>query len=143
MEQPKYAQIKGMYLPISFKSSEEICNFLRYKSTKRAKTILENVIEMKQAVPYKKFVKEIPHRRGKMATGRFPIKASKEILNLIKGVEANAQNTGLASDLVIKEITANKGPLQWHYGRQRRRRMKRTHIGIKVTEQKVKKRIKK
>ena len=46
--------------------------------------ILEKVIEGKQAVPYTRFVANIPHRKGKIRTGRYPLKASKEILNLVK-----------------------------------------------------------
>ena|SRR3989344_1723631 len=134
MEERKIATIRGLHLPISLKTSIEICNFLRYKPTTKAKQILERVIEKKQAIPYKRFVTEMPHRRGKMATGAFPVNASKEILKLIKSVEANAQHVGLSSDLILAEMRASKGPLQWHYGRKRRQKMKRTHIVISVKE---------
>ena len=36
---------------------------------------------------------------------------------------------------MITFATANKGPLQWHYGRKRRRRMKNTHVEIRVREE--------
>ena len=90
---------------------------------------------MKQPIPFKRFRKETPHRRGKLAEGRYPIKASKEILKLLKSVEASALHQGLSANLAIQEIKANQGPLQWHYGRQRRTRHKRTHILIRIAEQ--------
>lgn len=131
----KYAVINGRSLPISFKTSIEICNFLRHKPVKKAKTILEQVILLKQPVPFKRFRTETPHRRGKMAEGRYPVNASKEILKLLKSVEASALHQGLSASLIIHEMKANQGPLQWHYGRQRRTRHKRTHLLIRVGEE--------
>lgn len=125
-------------MPISFKTSVEICNYLRYRPVKQAKTILEQVIRLSQPIPFTRYRKETPHRRGKMAEGRFPIKASKEILKLLKSVEASALHQGLSANLQIQEMKANQGPLQWHYGRQRRTRHKRTHVTIKVAESQTK-----
>jgi|SRR3989344_3573973 len=130
-----YAIIRGVGLPISLKASVEICNLLRHKETKKAKSIMERVIKKQQPVPFKIYRGETPHRAGKIAEGRYPIKASKEFLQLIKSVEGNAHNIGLAGNLVITEIRAGKGPQQFHYGRQRRIRHKRTHVTIKVSEQ--------
>ena len=128
----KHAIIRGIGLPISLKASIEICNMLRHKQTARAKLMLEQVISKRQPVPFKVFKKETPHRMGKIAEGRYPVKASKEILQLVKGVEANAHNIGLSFPLVISEIKADKGPQQFHHGRKRRVRYKRTHLTIKV-----------
>jgi len=139
MENKLEAQNRGMFLPISLKASVEICNMVRNKPTKKAKEMLERVIKLKQPVPFIRYKGETPHRRGKIAEGRYPIKASHEILQLIKGVEANALNIGLSSNLFIKEIRASKGPQQFHHGRQRRIRMKRTHVVIKVAEMQGKK----
>ena len=122
-------------MPIAFKTSVEICSFLRYRPVKKAKAILEQVILKKQAIPFKKFRTETPHRRGKMAEGRYPLAASKEILKLLKSVESSALHQGLSSQLIIQEMKANKGPLQWHAGRQRRTRHKRTHVLIRVGEE--------
>jgi len=54
---------------------------------------------------------------------------------LINNAEANAENKGLnVEDLIIVEVKANKGPGQYHYGRKRSRKMKNTHLFIKVAE---------
>ena len=55
-------------------------------------------------------------------------------LKIIEGAEANAQNKGLTSKLVISHISAHRGPKQLHYGSKRRTRMKNTHINLVVKE---------
>lgn len=131
-------KINAKDLGISTKVSVEICSWIRNKPVKKVQKMLERVIEKKQAVPYKRYRKEIPHRAGKIATGRYPIKASETILKLLKGGLAGAQNKGLSEDLIISHISAHKAGNQWHYGRQRRRRMKRTHINIILKEEEKK-----
>ncbi|MFH1209567.1 MAG: uL22 family ribosomal protein, partial [archaeon] len=100
----------------------------------KAKNILERVIQKKQAIPYRVYNKSIPHRKGNMATGRYPIKTSSIILKLLNSAEKNAQNKGLLSKLYICAIYANKGPKQFHYSRHRGRVMKRTHLTIILKE---------
>lgn len=118
---------------VSRKVSIEICNMIRFKTTKKAKMILEEIMDMKRAVPYKKFNRAVAHRTG-IGPGRYPVKTVEEILKLVKLAEANAQNKGLSQDLIIKHMAANKGTMQWHHGRQSRRQMKSAHIEIVVCE---------
>ncbi len=119
-------------LEISTKKSIEIANLIRNRNLEKSKNMLQSVIQMKQAVPYKRHNKDIPHRPGIMA-GRYPIKTSKIILKLLNSVQANAANKGLSSDLVISEIIVNQGNKQTHSGRHRGK-FKRTHIKIVVKE---------
>lgn len=120
---------------ISTKVSLEIASFLRGKTTKKAKQILERVLEMKQAIPYKRFTDGVGHRKGAgIAQGRFPQKASEQFIKLIKQAEANAQAKGLSEDLKIVHLVANKSSSTFHQGRQRRRKFKRTHLEIAVQE---------
>lgn len=129
----------GRGLPISTKQSVEICNFIRYKTVDESKKLLEGVIEGKIAVPFKRYNKNVGHRKGKIASGRFPKKASEYILKIVKNVEANAKNSGLGSPLIISEAMANIGVRNWHSGRIRRIKTKRTHIKLAVKERKEKK----
>ena len=94
----------GKNLGISTKTSVEVCRFVRGKTTENAKKMLQRVIDKKQAVPYKRYLKEIPHRKGNIATGRYPFKVSKTILELIKTAEANALNKGMSKNLIITHI---------------------------------------
>jgi len=130
MAEENKARVFGRSLPISTKQSIEICNFLRGRTTEESKKLLEGVIAKKIAVPFKRFNKDMGHKRGKIASGRFPNKASEHILKLIKSVEANAKNIGLIGPFVIESIIPNQAARSWHYGRQRRRKNKRTHIEI-------------
>nr|AJS12255.1 50S ribosomal protein L22P [uncultured archaeon] len=123
-------------LPISLKTSVEICNFLKNKKVQKAKKILEDVQEMKIAVPYRRYVHDIPHKPG-IGPGRYPIKACEYILKLLSSAEANAQSKGLnTSNLIVRHISAKKGNTAWHYGRKRSRRMKRCYIEIVLSEAK-------
>ncbi len=133
----------GRSLPISSKKSIEICKYVRNKTVEKAKNMLEEVITMKKAVPHTRFNKDTGHKKG-IGPGRYPIKACTEILKLIKSVEANAQFKGLnTKNLVITTICANRAEGQWHFGRQRRQRMKRTHIEVVMEEKAIKKKQKK
>src|SRR3989339_822722 len=132
------AIVNGRNLPISMKKSVEICNMIRSMTTKKAKAALSRVTKMEQAVPYRRYNRDTPHRPG-IGSGRYPVKTSQEILKLVENAEANAQNKGLSSNLIIEHVSAHKAPLQWHYGRKRRRRLKNTHIKLIVKEFKIKK----
>ena len=130
----KLAKAYGSALPISTKVSIEICNFIRGKNLNKAIAILKRVLEMKEAIPYKRFDNDIGHKPG-ISAGRYPQKASTHILNLLESVKSNAQAKNLDTDnLKITLLVANKGSRPWRYGRQRRRKAKRTHIIINVEE---------
>ena len=133
----------GLLMPISTKQSIEICNLIRGKNLQKAKQILSEAKDMKRPIPFKRFTEGAGHKHG-IGPGKYPVKACSEILNLVNLVEANAQHKGLdTSSLEIIHICANKGPKSWHYGRQSRIKMKRSHIEIVVEEKKIKKEKKK
>ncbi len=134
--QEHMARAVGMVLPISFKQSVEICNFIENKNVSDAKKLLQNVSEKKLAIPFKRFIFDLGHKK-KIGPGRYPEKASKEFIKLIESVEANAQFKGLnTSNLIITHVSAHKAGKAWHYGRKTRRRMKRTNVEIVVEESK-------
>lgn len=133
------AKAYGSNLDISTKVAINVCNMLRGMDVNKAMVKLQNVIDFKEAVPFTRFTDGVGHRKGNMASGRFPQKASKAILALINSAVANAANKGLADDLVIVHICAHKAATPLHQGRQRRRAMKRTHVELVVKESEVKK----
>lgn len=138
MEEEKIAKAIGSALPISLKQSVEICNFIRGKTSEKGRKILERVIEKKIAVPYKIYMHGVGHRAGKMAAGRFPISASTHILAILKSAEANAENKGMSTPLIIAEAIASQASRSWRAGRHRRRRRKSAHIKIVLKEIKAK-----
>lgn len=133
------ARAIGLALPVSFKQSVEVCRFIKYKNVADAKKMLSDVLEKKRAVPFRRFDFDLSHKK-KIGPGRYPEKTSEEMIRLIEDAEANAQFKGLnTSNLIISHISAHKAGKAWHYGRQSRRRMKRTNIEIVVEEKSGKK----
>ena len=130
------AKVIGRALPVSTKYSIEVSSMIRGREVSTARKMLQEVMVLRRPVPHKRFKRDIPHKR-KVGTGSYPIKVATEVVKLLDAVEANAQFKGLnTAHLIIAQIIVNKAGNQWHYGRQRRRQMKRTHIEIVVQEAK-------
>jgi ribosomal protein L22 len=122
------AIVNGKGVPISTLDSIYICKFIKKKKIEDAIKDLEEVLKKKKAIPMKG---EIPHRKGKIMSGRYPKKASEEFIKLLKSLQANANTNGLESPIII-EAVANIASRP--YGRFGRVRRKRTHILIKAKE---------
>ena len=136
MESGHLAAAKALNLPVSTKHCIEICGALRYKDVSYAKKYLEEVVDLKRAVPFKKYVMNTGHKKG-MSTGRYPAKAAFEILKLLKSVEANAHFKGLnTGSLKITKFIANRAPIPFGGGRHRTG-TKRTHVEVEVKERGV------
>ena len=134
----------GRDMAVSTKVAIEICNWIRSLKLVDAKRLLSEVIDQKRAVPFHRFTNGIGHRKGKGSSGRYPIKACTLILKLINNAEKSAEFKSLDTKLSrIIHIVPNKAAQQWHYGRLRRRKMKRTHIEIVLESQKLKEKKKK
>ncbi len=131
-------KVIGRSLPISTKTSVDVLRFIKGKKVSVAKRYLKQVEKGERAIPLRKS-REIPHRVGKMGAGRFPKKASWQIVRLLNQAEAEAEAKGLSTDdLVIIHTAAHKGPTLWHYGRRRVKR-KVTHIELVAKERKKEK----
>ena len=134
-EKAHFASVSVKNLPISTKQSVEIAKYLMGRQLNKSKLFLQNVIDKKSAVPFKRYNRDVGHKPGKIAAGRYPEKAIQNFIILINSVEANAEDKGLDSkNLIITELKADLGPQNWHQGRMRRRKMKNTHLSIKVME---------
>lgn len=131
------AQARALGISISTKQSVEISHALRFRNTAFAKRYLERVLTFEQAVPFRRYNRDMGHKPG-MAAGRYPQKAARAFLQLIKAVEANAQVKGLeASNLKITRLLANKASAPRSGGR-RHRGTKRTHLEVEVQERPAK-----
>lgn len=135
-EQEKMARAVGLDLPISRKHSVEIINKLKSKTTTRAKKILEGIIAIETPIQYTRFNRDLGHKKG-IGPGRFPAKTAENILKIINSVEKNANTKGLTNPTIV-HMSANKAAAQWHYGRKKRRKMKRAHIEIVVASADIK-----
>lgn len=134
-EKKKIAFANGENIPISTKQSIEICRFIKGKRIGDAIRDLESVIRLKKAIPMRG---EYPHRKGKIGSGKFPTKAAKNFIILLKTLVGNSSGM---NDPIISEAISNFGsrPL----GRFGRVKKKRTNIKIVAKEKVNKKKIKK
>jgi large subunit ribosomal protein L22 len=106
------AKAMAYEINVSPKHCIEILRQVRGMKVTRAKAYLENVIGKKESVPFKRFARNVGHKRHQSgwASGRYPAKASKEILKLIKHAEANAEYKGLEPEnMSIVHATSKKG----------------------------------
>jgi len=130
---PKKTEVKVNCpgLPISTKEAIEICKFIKNKKINQAILDLEQVISLRKAIPMKG---EIPHRKGKIMSGRYPIRASKYFIKTLKGLKGNANNHELEEPIIVKAI-ANFA--ERPYGKRGRIRKKRTNLIIIAQEKKI------
>ncbi len=127
-----YAIVKASNLPISTKVSASICKFIKGKKIESAISDLNQVLLYKKAVPMKG---EIPHRKGKIMSGRYPKKAVEYFIKLLKSLSSNANINDLNNPVIV-EAVSNIGSRP--FGRFGRIRKKRTHVEIKAIEKKIK-----
>ncbi|MBU2100077.1 50S ribosomal protein L22 [Candidatus Micrarchaeota archaeon] len=96
----------------SLKYSTEISREIKGKSVKRAEEFLQNITEKKEHLPLRKYLKKVPHRKGKgqTKTGRYPQKTVKAFLELIQTAKSNADYKGLETEkLIVKHAFASMG----------------------------------
>ena len=87
----------GREVRVSHKSAREVCNTIKGMMISEAKEFLQQVIQKKKPVPFRRFKKKVGHRHGleKAFAGRYPVKAAQKILEVLEGAEANADFKGL------------------------------------------------
>lgn len=103
------AKAYGKELRVSPKKSYEVCNMIRGKDVDTALNILDDIIDMKKAVPYRRYNKQVAHNKG-VGPGGFPVKAAKLIKQTIEEAQNNAEDKGLDSDRMrILSIAAHRG----------------------------------
>ncbi|CAM9479802.1 unnamed protein product, partial [Heterosigma akashiwo] len=144
------SKAKGSHLRVHFKHMREVAHNIKGMKLAKAKAFLEDVLQFKQAVTFTKFTGRRHHaqvggredaraaggrgggsRVGGQGAGklrkapgnkcRWPQKATKIVLDLLKNAEANAEVKGLdIESLVVTHIQTNRAPKQ-------RRRTYRAH----------------
>lgn len=105
----KTARAIGKEMHISPKASYEICNAIRGKDVNDALDLLDEVIELKRPIKYKRFNKYVAHKKG-TGPGRYPQKAARAIKKVIETAQANAEYKELDPESMrIKVIAAHRG----------------------------------
>ncbi|MHA1238725.1 MAG: 50S ribosomal protein L22 [Candidatus Odinarchaeia archaeon] len=127
---------------VSPKHAREVCNAIRNMRLDKAKEYLENVIQLKALVPFRRYKKKQAHHGGihKFYAGRYPVKAAREVLKVLENAENNAEYKGLDLDnLVIIHSAAYGGRkirkyIPRAFGRSTPYFETLTHIEIAVAE---------
>ena len=122
------AIVNAYNVQISTKEAISVCKFIKNKKISQAIQDLEKVVLLKKAVPMKG---EIPHRKGRMGSGRFPQKAARNFIRILKSLQANTSDL---NEPLISEAIANLASRP--FGRFGRIKRKRTHIKIIAKEKK-------
>jgi len=142
MDREKAAIASGRDLRISPKAAREICLAIRKMRLQRVKSFLEEVAEGKKAVPFKRHKKEVAHRRGLQGwyAGRYPKRASLEILRVVKALEANAEEKGLDVERlkIVHAATQRAGKIRKYipraFGRSSPYFQQLTHVELAAEE---------
>lgn len=135
----KSAKARMIDVNVSVKDSLEVARFLRGMKLQDAKDYLQKVIEKKAAIPFRRHLDSVSHRKG-IGPGRYPVKVSKFMLQLLENVEANAENQDLDTDnLIIHSLIVKKGRTVKKYipraqGRSTEFFKERVHFEIIVRE---------
>jgi large subunit ribosomal protein L22 len=142
----RMAKASGRDLRISPKEAREICATIKNMRLDDAISYLERVVQKKECVPYRRFNSNVPHHseiaaRWGIPSGRYPVKASSEIIKILKNAKANAENKGLDSErLKIVHACAQAGLRMRNYiprafGRTTPFYHPLTHVEIVVEEE--------
>ena len=95
--QPKENMVKAMGrdMNVPFKDMVMVAEYIRGKRLSKALESLEAVAALKRTIPYKRFNKGIGHRKGdQFKLGKYPRKAAKFTLGVLKNLQANAEFKG-------------------------------------------------
>src|SRR5881409_1831624 len=77
------ARAYGRELPISWKKAIELARALRGKKVEKALEYLDNVISLKQAVPFHRYKRWVAHKSG-VGPARYPVKAARYFKRVIE-----------------------------------------------------------
>lgn len=103
------ARACGREIHMSPKKTYEVMNAIRGLPLDKARALLEDVVELKRAIPFRRYNQETAHHPG-TGPGRFPVKVAKHVLKLLQNAEANADYEGMnTDDLVVSVAACSRG----------------------------------
>ncbi len=107
-----HIKASGREVDVSAKAAREVCLSVKGKLLKDAKDFLEKVQDKQAAVPFRRYKKKGSHRSeiSGFHSGAYPVKAAREVMNVLGNLEANAEFKGLDLDrLKIIHAAAHRG----------------------------------
>lgn len=109
----KACKAMGVDIRVHFKNTHETARAIKGMNLRKAQKYLEDVIEHKRCVPFRRFNGGVGRcaqaKEFGVTQGRWPIKSAKVLLNLLKNAEANADVKNLDTEnLRVEHILVNK-----------------------------------
>ena len=97
----QHVKASGREVDVSPKATREVCVAIKDMLLSDAKKYLEDVVKMKKAVPFRRYKKEGAHRASIIGfhTGKYPVKAAKEVLEVLKNLEVKVEQTLLTTKI--------------------------------------------
>ena len=109
MDPEKTAKAYGYELHCSPKDTKNIAYAIRGMNIEEAKTYLQEIVDMKRALPAVYHKQKVAHRKG-IGPGSYPQKAARYILKILKNAENNAEYKGFdVENLKIRHASAYRG----------------------------------
>ncbi len=110
LDPDKTVRAMAREIDVSPKHSRELCRAVVGLKLDTAKTLMEDVMNKRKPIPFRRHRKERGHRRGAGGPGGFPVKAARHVLRLLESLESNAEFKGLApDDIKITHALVQKG----------------------------------
>ncbi|RLF12385.1 MAG: 50S ribosomal protein L22 [Thermoprotei archaeon] len=139
----RMARASGRDLRVSWKKAVEVCRFIKGRKLSQARELLERVLRKEIMIPFTRFRKKRAHHGSINGhpSGGYPIRVVREVLKILRNVEANAESKGLdVEKLVIIHAAAHKGMVIRKYiprafGRATPYNQQLVHIEIAVKEE--------
>eukprot|EP01024_Parvocaulis_polyphysoides_P068049 TRINITY_DN8242_c1_g2_i1.p1 TRINITY_DN8242_c1_g2~~TRINITY_DN8242_c1_g2_i1.p1 ORF type:complete len:206 (-),score=23.71 TRINITY_DN8242_c1_g2_i1:247-813(-) len=123
----KSCKAKGSDLRVSFKNTRETAKAIKNMDLQRAKKYLEDVLDHKRCIPYRRFcgsmgrTAQAKNEGITTSQGRWPKKSCEVLLSMLRNAESNAETKGLdVEELYVSHIQVNQAQKQ-------RRRTYRAH----------------
>lgn len=130
----------------SLKYSVELMREIKGMRLERALQFVRNIREHKEHIPLKKYVRKMPHRKGRAVsgtkTGKYAHGTVEIFARLLESVKANADYKGMdGKNLIITHAFASQGFARASYQNQgriagKRRKRKSAHLEIFAREMK-------
>lgn len=112
-----HSKSRGSHLRVHFKHCREIVHHIQGMDAGKAKKFLEDVTQFKSIVPFTKYTGGIGRKamakqhKAPGDKGRWPIKATVVVKDLLSNAVANAESKGLEADkLYISHGQCNRAP---------------------------------
>jgi len=100
-------------VPVKPKFAVNVCKAIKGKTVKQARSFLERVTRLEQAVPFRVHKRQVKHRKGGMGPGQYPVNVAHATLRVLNDAASNAEYKGLDPDtMIVWHACAHRGAPQ-------------------------------